>query len=585
MAEAGADNKQRLEIADETSANCAEDMLAVRGASDGSAAFPPPPRLKMTALVEPAKPEPSLSEGSSPGESPKLSSPSDPALGVQAPSGFDGARRRSSVSRFLASIFTERRGSKESIERPASPIDRSPNASPRPGGSSPALSASSDSLPRRRPSENDVLGNRRRPSGILGSLFTPLVPLDGESGGFFSRRGSAMSTTSSVGEEAQGTRLAEYKMLSVLGKGKFSTVKAAIHLPTGKQCAIKLIDKPPQGTNDFIQVRRAYQNECALLASAKDHPNVLQMFAHFETPSKYCIVTEQLGGGELWDRISKSLFRPFEETDGAVHALVIASALAHLHDPARAIVHRDLKSPNLVYRSKPTVGRDRYDKRWDPRSLVIVDFGIGRRWWLKGIEDPPTDMTEDELERENEREAAGPDGLFGKDDSDDEGSGIMMKRFCGSPLWMAPEIVRGQGYGREVDMWSFGVIIYGLLTGMQSPLPGLSATGNDYLPLMRPPRDGIDYPTPPLSPGAVDFLKGLLCWNPKERMTAGMCLQHKWLTDVVGGDWVRWEGLVRKYALETAAQRQAREAAAGGDADEFREWKVNDWDGVISNAM
>jgi serine/threonine protein kinase len=386
-----------------------------------------------------------------------------------------------------------------------------------------------------------------------------------------------MSTASSQGDSE--SPLVDYKILSTLGKGKFATVKAAVHLPTGKQCAMKFIDKPPQGTKDFAKARRAYLNETTLLTASRDHPNILHLLAHFETPGKYVLVTEHLGGGELWDRISKSLFRPFEEHDAAVHALVLASALAHLHDPSRYIVHRDLKTPNLVYRAKPTIGRDKYDRKWDPRGLVVVDFGIARRWWLKGIEDEP-EMTPDEIEREQEREAAGPEGLFGKDDADEEGSGIMMRRFCGSPLWMAPEIVRGQGYGREVDMWAFGVICYGILTGLATPLPGLSAVGQDYSPLLKPPKGGIEYPVPPLTPLAVDFLKGLLCWNPKERMTAGMCLQHKWLTDLVGGDWIRWEGMVRTYAAEQAEKRRAANktsldgAEAGYDPSD---WKVVEW--------
>ncbi|KAI9021860.1 kinase-like domain-containing protein [Hyaloraphidium curvatum] len=355
-------------------------------------------------------------------------------------------------------------------------------------------------------------------------------------------------------DAGHGSRLSDYKIGSTLGKGRFAVVKAAVHLPTGRPCAVKIIDKPPSGSASALKVRRAFQNEVALLYSVRDHPNVLHIFAHFETPSKYYLVTEQLHGGELWDRISKSLFRPFEEHDAAVHALVIASTLAHLHDPDRAIVHRDLKTPNLVYRAKPTTGRDRYDRIYDPRSLVL--------------------------------------GLFGKGDEDWEGPGIMMTRFCGSPLWMAPEIVRGHGYGREVDLWSLGVICYGLLTGIASPLPGLSATGNDYLPLLHPPSGGIDYPSPPLSEAAISFLNGLLCWNPKERMTAGMCLEHKWITDVVGGDWKRWESLVRAWAGKRAADR--REAAEspmaiaglgtgeGEMAGEAGEWRVTEWADIVS---
>lgn len=434
---------------------------------------------------------------------------------------------------------------------------------------------------------------------MFSAMFTPLSPSgghdDGHSGGggfnFFGRRSSAVSTTSSVGDH-DGS-LSDYKIHGTLGKGKFSVVKSATHIQSGKLCAVKFIDKPPAGTRDAVKAKRAYLQETALLAAARDHPNVLHMFAHFETPSKYIIVTEQLHGGELWDRISKSLFRPLEEHDAAVHALVIASTLAYLHDPDRAIVHRDLKTPNLVYRAKPTTGRDRYDKHWDPRSLVLVDFGISRRWWLQGIEDPPhLTPTEEQLEKEKDGSGSPDSPLVPPDDPDSEGTGIMMTRFCGSPLWMAPEIVRGQGYGREVDMWALGVICYGLLTGIQSPIEGLSAAGSDYTPLMWPRE--IDYPSPPLSSLASDFLKGLLSWNPKERMTAGMALSHKWITDIVGGDWIRWESMVRKYASGKAAQRMVKagdgNGNAGGEDGEHNhgydpeDWKIAEWDDVINSS-
>lgn len=212
-----------------------------------------------------------------------------------------------------------------------------------------------------------------------------------------------------------------------------------------------------------------------------------------------------------------------------------------------------------MYRDKPTTGKDRYDKHYDPRGLVLVDFGIARRWWLNGIEDPPSELSPKEiaLEEQRQRESALRENVK---DEDSEGNGIMMTRFCGSPLWMAPEIVKGAGYGREVDMWSFGVIVYGMLTGVQSPVPGLSAEGKNYLPLLKPPRDGIEYPEQ-LSENAKEFLKGLLCWNPKERVTAGMALEHPWISNIVGGDWLRWEKLVRKWTADAGKRRRERIAA------------------------
>jgi serine/threonine protein kinase len=216
-------------------------------------------------------------------------------------------------------------------------------------------------------------------------------------------------TASSKASGAVGTSAAKpgpedrfnkrYELGKVLGKGNYSVVRLAKDREEkGREVAVKCMTRSELTQED----KDALLVEVGVLFELK-HPNVIELYAWFESPKMYWLATELMPGGELFDRIVSKQF--YKERDAQSVVLTLAGVLAYLHD--RGIVHRDLKPENILLKSKS-----------DDAALKIADFGFVAR--------------------------VKPQGL---------------STTCGTPAYVAPEIVSGKLYGTSVDMWSFGVIV------------------------------------------------------------------------------------------------------------------------------
>jgi len=262
-----------------------------------------------------------------------------------------------------------------------------------------------------------------------------------------------------------------YDILQEIGRGAFSVVKVGVEKATGKRFAIKIIEK----TNVGADLNRL-QTEIKILKQV-DHPNIIKLKELFETPTMLAIVTELVTGGELFDKIVEQ--GSYSERDAALLVSKMVSAIEYLHQ--RGIVHRDLKPENLLLK--------------DPESITevkIADFGLSK---IVGG-NLPTMMTA-----------------------------------CGTPSYVAPEVLSATGYDKEVDLWSIGVITYILLCGFPPFY-------NENLNKLFEEILSADYDYPEeywahISDEAKDFVSKLLVVDPSQRMTASSALQHPWIVSHV----------------------------------------------------
>jgi calcium/calmodulin-dependent protein kinase I len=258
-----------------------------------------------------------------------------------------------------------------------------------------------------------------------------------------------------------------YEIGQLLGKGAFSSVFEAVHKASQQRVAIKIIDKAHLKAKDL----EAVGTEIRILKSV-DHPNVLKLYEHYDDAFNVCLVLELCDGGELFDRISKREY--YTESDARQVLLSVGSALKHCHD--RKIVHRDLKPENILLLNEA-----------DDAPIKIADFGFA-----KVIEEDALTST------------------------------------LGTPNYVAPEILERRPYDAAVDMWSYGVITYILLSGFP---PFFGDTNPEIYKKVR--KCDYQFEAPywdNVSPEAKDLISNLLVLNPQKRFTIDQVLSHPWMT-------------------------------------------------------
>ncbi|KTF76130.1 hypothetical protein cypCar_00038404, partial [Cyprinus carpio] len=214
----------------------------------------------------------------------------------------------------------------------------------------------------------------------------------------------------SVSPEVNGNRnltastiLDKYKIGKVIGDGNFAVVKECVERSTGKEFALKIIDK-----NKCRGKEHLIESEVAVLRRVK-HPNIIMLIEEVDTPTELYLVMELVKGGDLFDAITSST--KYTERDASVMVFNLAAALKYLH--RMCIVHRDIKPENLLVCEYPN----------GIKSLKLGDFGLATV-----VEGP-------------------------------------LYTVCGTPTYVAPEIISESGYGLKVDIWAAGVITYILLCG------------------------------------------------------------------------------------------------------------------------
>jgi len=262
----------------------------------------------------------------------------------------------------------------------------------------------------------------------------------------------------------------EYDVGETLGTGHFSKVKLGVHKVTKEQVAIKIINKP---TGSKIAMLKA---EVDILIKC-DHPNVVKLYKVYETPQILYLVMEILSGGELFDRIiSKG---HYSEEDARQLSKTLCESISYLH--SLGIAHRDLKPENILLKDTT-----------EAAMIKITDFGLSK--------------------------------IF----ADDAAGEVVMRTACGTPGYVAPEVLTHDAYSEQVDMWSLGVIVYILLCGFP-PFYG----DNDAQMFKKIKAANYKFLQPywdEISEEAKDFVRNLLIVDPTKRMTAEKALQHTWLT-------------------------------------------------------
>ncbi|NXL56246.1 KCC1G kinase, partial [Chordeiles acutipennis] len=249
-----------------------------------------------------------------------------------------------------------------------------------------------------------------------------------------------------------------------LGSGAFSEVFLVKQRSTGKLFALKCIKKSPLTRDSNLE------NEIAVLRKIK-HENIVSLEDIYESTTHFYLVMQLVSGGELFDRILER--GVYTEKDASVVIHQVLTAVKYLHE--NGIVHRDLKPENLLYLTPD-----------ENSKIMITDFGLSKM----------------------------------------EQNGIMSTA-CGTPGYVAPEVLAQKPYSKAVDCWSIGVITYILLCGYP---PFYEETESK---LFEKIKEGYyEFESPfwdDISESAKDFIRHLLDKNPNTRFTCEEALRHPWI--------------------------------------------------------
>eukprot|EP00056_Hartaetosiga_gracilis_P001575 m.45873 g.45873 ORF g.45873 m.45873 type:complete len:433 (+) comp10699_c0_seq4:506-1804(+) len=258
-----------------------------------------------------------------------------------------------------------------------------------------------------------------------------------------------------------------YKLGHQLGTGNFAVVRYAEHRQTKKKYAIKIINKALcSGKEDMIET------EINVLKKV-DHKYVVGMKECFDTQDKLYLVLDYVSGGELFDRIVDE--GHFTEADASRITKQMTMAIQYLHE--HDIVHRDLKPENLLFRDK------------SPSSdILVTDFGLAK------------------LLNDN----------------------VALKTACGTPNYVAPEILMQRGYGKQVDVWSLGVILFILLCGYPPFYDESDAVLFELI--MKGKFSFDDRYWKHVSKEAKHLISMMLTVDPVKRYDTYQVLSHPWIT-------------------------------------------------------
>ncbi|XP_078409705.1 serine/threonine-protein kinase 33-like [Cetorhinus maximus] len=270
-----------------------------------------------------------------------------------------------------------------------------------------------------------------------------------------------------------------YQFGQDLGKGSFGVVIQATHIPTDTKWAIKKLSKEKAGS----QAVKMLEREIAILKMV-NHEHIIKLAEVYETTKKVYLVIEFCELGELKGILEEKGNFTESETKQIISSL--ASAIFYLHK--NDIIHRDLKLENILVKSN-----DDADDNGMKLNIKVTDFGLSVL-----------------------KDGAGV------------GSESMLQDACGTPLYMAPEIINNYDYSQQCDLWSIGIIMYILLCG-QAPF---TATTSEklYEEIKKGDLNFSHSSLKSISESARCVLKGLLIVDPAHRMTASELLNHHWIT-------------------------------------------------------
>nr|XP_020450510.1 calcium/calmodulin-dependent protein kinase type II delta 1 chain [Monopterus albus] len=260
----------------------------------------------------------------------------------------------------------------------------------------------------------------------------------------------------------------EYQLYEELGKGAFSVVRRCMKISTGQEYAAKIINTKKLSARDHQKLEREARI-CRLLK----HPNIVRLHDSISEEGFHYLVFDLVTGGELFEDIVAREY--YSEADASHCIQQILEAVLHCHQ--MGVVHRDLKPENLLLASK-----------LKGAAVKLADFGLA-------------------IEVQGDQQA-----WFG---------------FAGTPGYLSPEVLRKDPYGKPVDMWACGVILYILLVGYPP------FWDEDQHRLYQQIKAGAyDFPSPEwdtVTPEAKDLINKMLTINPAKRVTATDALKHPWI--------------------------------------------------------
>ncbi|XP_025267133.1 calcium/calmodulin-dependent protein kinase type II alpha chain isoform X12 [Camponotus floridanus] len=259
-----------------------------------------------------------------------------------------------------------------------------------------------------------------------------------------------------------------YDLKEELGKGAFSVVRRCVQKSTGQEFAAKIINTKKLSNRDFQKLERE-----ARICRKLQHPNIVRLHDSIQEENFHYLVFDLVTGGELFEDIVAREF--YSEADASHCIQQILESVHHCH--YHGVVHRDLKPENLLLASKAKGA-----------AVKLADFGLA-------------------IEVQGEAQA-----WYG---------------FAGTPGYLSPEVLKKEPYGKAVDIWACGVILYILLVGYppfwdedQHRLYGQIKAGS------------YDYPSPEwdtVTPEAKNLINQMLTVNPGKRITASEALKHPWI--------------------------------------------------------
>jgi len=258
-------------------------------------------------------------------------------------------------------------------------------------------------------------------------------------------------------------RITDFTIIKIIGEGSYSRVYLAQHNQTNAQYAIKAIDKR---NKENIDEKEYFKREAEIMYKIH-HPNIVKLFGHFEDNTYCYFIMEYMSGGNAYSLVPKHGIKKISNEMTVSILKDIISATYYLHHMVPPIIHRDIKPENILFDSE--------------MKAKLTDFG----WSTYLNKNHQKRMT-----------------------------------MCGTPIYLAPELVNNIGHDHRVDIWCIGVLMFELLTG-QPPWIGEDVQTLKY----NIARMKIKWPKQ-MDPDAVDLLKKTLRYNPEERISLRNMLIH-----------------------------------------------------------
>uniref|UniRef100_A0A8C9UH69 non-specific serine/threonine protein kinase n=1 Tax=Serinus canaria TaxID=9135 RepID=A0A8C9UH69_SERCA len=258
-----------------------------------------------------------------------------------------------------------------------------------------------------------------------------------------------------------------YEVKEDIGVGSYSVCKRCVHKASNMEYAVKIIDKSKRDPTEEIEILLRYGQ----------HPNIITLKDVYDDGKYVYVVTELMKGGELLDKILRQKF--FSEREASAVLFTITKTVEYLH--TQGVVHRDLKPSNILY----------VDESGNPESIRICDFGFAKQ-----------------LRAEN---------------------GLLMTP-CYTANFVAPEVLKRQGYDAACDIWSLGVLLYTMLTGYTPFANGPDDTPEEILARIGSGKFSLSggYWNS-VSDTAKDLVSKMLHVDPHQRLTAAQVLSHPWI--------------------------------------------------------